>query len=97
MSREVVRYLFRDDISRDEVEATLVLSVMAVTALVGESAVQIDARCAMDPDRCMCVIDAGTETGRSIARVFAGLSTKEFGTEAFVVERVVVPVSPPAA
>ena len=35
-----------------------------------------------------CVVDAGTEVGRHIARIFTGFLTREFGEEAFKVERV---------
>lgn len=97
MSRDLVRYQFDSGVPRPEVEGTLLLAVLAVAALVGESAVQIDARYTLDHDRGICLIDAGTETGRSIAKVFTGLATQEFGADAFVVERVVVPVSSPAA
>jgi hypothetical protein len=34
-----------------------------------------------------CVIDAGTEVGRDIVRLFTGFAINEFGEEAFRVRR----------
>jgi len=33
-------------------------------------------------------VDAATDVGRAIARIFTGFLTREFGEEAFKVERV---------
>ncbi len=98
MSRDVVRYQFDSTVPSQEIEGTLLLAVLAVAALVGEAAVQIDARYTLDPERRLCVIDAGTDTGRSIAKVFTGLATTEFGAGAFMVERALASAaSSPAA
>ena len=97
MTRDVVCYRFASEVPLPEIEGTLLLAVLAVAALVGEAAVQIDGRYTLDPEQGVCLIDAGTETGRSIAKVFTGLANQEFGSSAFVVERVVAPVSSPAA
>lgn len=96
MSRELVRFDFDAGVPREELEGTLLLAVLAVGALVGEAAVQIDGRYTLDAQRGVCLIDAGTETGRSIAKVFTGLATREFGADAFVVERVVKQAAPAA-
>lgn len=90
MSRELIRFSFHADIARDELEGTLLLAVLAVAALVGEAAVQIEGKYTFDAARGVCLIDAGTDTGRSIAKVFTGLATKEFGADSFEVERVTV-------
>ena len=43
-----------------------------------------------------CVVDAATDVGRAIARIFTGFLTREFGEKAFKVERIAAapPVSP---
>ena len=47
-------------------------------------------------ENVLCVVDAATDVGRSIARIFTGFLSREFGEETFKVERVgdAHPVSP---
>ena len=50
----------------------------------------------LDNDKRSCVVDAATEVGGAIARIFTGFLTREFGEEAFKVERIAgaPPISP---
>ena len=87
MIRDVYRYVFADTTSMQAVEDTLLLSVMATEALHGRSGVNLDAEFSLDLQKRRCVVDAGTEVGRHIARIFTGFMTREFGEDAFKVER----------
>jgi hypothetical protein len=42
----------------------------------------------LDKKRRSCIVDATTEIGRDIARIFTGFLTREFGEDVFKVERV---------
>ncbi|KAA5541894.1 hypothetical protein FYK55_17000 [Roseiconus nitratireducens] len=91
MTTQVFRYEFAGDIDFAEVESSLVLSIMAVESLHGASEVRLDAAHAIDEDKRNCVIDASTEVGRDINRLFVGFLRREFGEDAFQVERLSEP------
>jgi hypothetical protein len=88
MTREHYRYVFAPAIPLEEVEASLVLALFAVESLHGEAQAFLDAGHFLDADRRACVIDAGSEVGRDLNRVFTGFLRREFGPDAFTVERI---------
>jgi hypothetical protein len=88
MPTDVYRYQFESAIPAAEVETTLVLSLFAVEALHGESQTRLDAGHALDAKKRAVVIDASTDVGRDLNRVFIGFVTREFGPGSFRVERV---------
>ena len=69
MKKDVVRYTFSQSVSMREAEETLLLAVLAVESLVGESTVRLDASFSVDTSQSACVIDASTDVGRAICRV----------------------------
>jgi hypothetical protein len=72
------------------VEAAIAVAVETVESLMGESIVRLDAGFTIDPERRACVVDASTEVGVAVVRVFTGLARKQFGERAFVVRRLPV-------
>lgn len=88
MTQEIYRYHFTSETPIDEVESTLLLAILATESLHGESQVRLDAAHFFDPTKRACVIDAGTPVGRDLNRLFTGFIDREFGPEAFTVERV---------
>ena len=93
----IYRYSFASSVQFEDVEASLVLAVIAVEGLHGESQVQLDAGHALDADKRQIVIDATTQVGRDLNRMFIGFVTREFGENAFEVERVDAPAVAVAA
>jgi hypothetical protein len=87
MNREVQRYTFKTSVPAGEVENTLLLAVMAVEGLHGQARVRLEAGYAFDAEKHTCVIEAGSEVGRDICRVFIGFAIREFGEAAFSVRR----------
>ncbi|MCC6678170.1 MAG: hypothetical protein IT436_13600 [Phycisphaerales bacterium] len=87
MSR-MMRYQFEPEVPFKQVEDALLLAVMAVEGLAGESAVRLDAAFNVNQSGRTCLIDAATEVGSAIARVFTGLVTREFGAGSFHVRPV---------
>lgn len=88
MTKEIYRYQFGDAVSSRDIEETLLLAVLAAECLHGQSRVRLDAAYCLDEDHRACVVDASTDVGRDISRVFTGFAIREFGEDAFQVKRV---------
>lgn len=88
MSQEVHRYKFEASAPADEIESTVLLAILAAEGLHGQSQVRLDASYAFDSEKRTCVIDASTDVGRDVSRIFAGFAIREFGEAAFTVTRV---------
>ncbi len=88
MKGDSYRYTFGADVPVEEVEASLVLSVFAAESLHGEAQVRLDAAHAFDAATRTCVLDAGTAVGKDLNRLFVGFLRREFGEQAFRVERL---------
>jgi hypothetical protein len=91
MTPDIYRYVFNAAVAMDEVEASLLLAVVAAESLHGESQVRLDASHYLDPIKRACVIDAATAVGRDVNRLFVGFLRREFGEDAFRVERLTEP------
>jgi hypothetical protein len=88
MCKEIYRYAFTQTVPIEDVEASLVLAVMATESLHGESQVRMDAAHYLDAASRACVIDASTPVGRDVNRLFIGFIRREFGEDSFNVSRV---------
>jgi len=88
MPTEVHRYTFHDIVPDEELEQTLLLSVLAVESLHGETRVRLDGRYCLNAKARDCVIDANTAVGRDLNRIFVGFLSREFGPASFRVRRV---------
>jgi hypothetical protein len=88
MAPEVYRYTFPPSVQVEDVEATLLLALWGAESLYGESQVRLDATHFLDAEQRACVIDAGTPVGRDVNRLFIGFVRREYGNNAFRVERV---------
>jgi hypothetical protein len=88
MSAEVYRYSIAACVPFEEVEASLLLAVMAAESLHGQAQVRLEAGHALDGDKRRLVIDAGTQVGRDLNRLFLGFVSREFGEDSFQVEHI---------
>lgn len=88
VTQDIYRYRFGESMALREAEDSLLLAVLAVESLYGRSPVRLDAAFCVDREKRSCVVDAGSEVGRAIARIFTGFLTRQFGEEAFRVERL---------
>ena len=91
MSKEVYRYLFGKNVPLDDVEESLLLAVLAVECLHGESRVRMDAGYYLDRKQRACVVDASTPVGQDVSKIFTGFCIREFGADSFKVERLTGP------
>jgi hypothetical protein len=97
MSKVLYRYTFMRDAPIDDIEASLVLAILATESLHGEAQTRLDAAHCFDSEKRSCVIDASTAVGRDLSRIFGGFLSREFGPESFCVERVEAPTAVTAA
>jgi hypothetical protein len=88
MTKELYRYIFKSDVPLEDLETSLLLAVLSAESLHGEAQVRLDAAHFFDRDQHACVIDASTPVGRDVNRLFVGFVRREFGEDAFRVERI---------
>lgn len=88
MTRTVYRYAFQPAVSLRAAEDSLALAIFAAESVHGETQVRLDAGYYFDETGHICVVDATTPVGETIAQVFTGFLRREFGDESFAVERV---------
>ena len=79
------RYNFKRHVDIDDVQDTLTLAILGAENLHGRARVRLDGSWKLDRQRRRCEIDASTEVGLDIARLFIGYLAQEFGERAFVV------------
>jgi hypothetical protein len=84
----IFRYTFRPEVPRAEVEASLLLALIAVEGLHGEAQTRLDAGHAIGGPFGACVIDGGTAVGGDLAKIFTAFLRREFGEDSFRVERL---------
>jgi len=88
MKRDIYRYTFKPEIPVQQIGDSLFLAVFASEGLHGRAQVRLDAAFFLDEKNRTCVVDATTPVGQSIAQIFTGFLAREFGEDAFTVERV---------
>ncbi|NQT19508.1 MAG: hypothetical protein HQ592_07375 [Planctomycetes bacterium] len=88
MNEQACRYQFEPKIPPRDIEETLQLAVLAAECLHGEARVRLDTSYSIDKDKHVYVVDASSDVGRDILRIFTGFATREFGEHAFSVHRV---------
>ena len=84
----VYKFSFNENVPGKEVEENLFWAVFNAESVFGKPKVRLDASFLFDRQKKVCVIDKTTEVGQHIAQIFTSLMTREFGEEAFKVERV---------
>ena len=93
MTREIYRYRFGPTARMQDVEEALLLAVLAVESLHGQSRVRMDASYCVDAEKRATVIDGSTSVGRDICRIFTVFAIREFGEAAFKVRRAGEPTA----
>ena len=88
MSAETYRHEIEEGVPFEEVAQSLALAVLGAECLLGESRVRLEAEFSIDEQERCCTVNAGTESGRQIARLFTGFLVKQFGEEGFWVQDV---------
>lgn len=87
MNHDTYKYRFDESVPAQELEDTFMLAMLAVESLHGRSRVRMESRFNLDKARRTCVIDASTDVGSDLARIFTGFATKEYGERSVLIER----------
>jgi len=87
MTRENYCYRFEPETDMGQVEEVLLLATMAAEGLLGRSQVHLDAAFKCEPSTYTAEVEAGTDVGDAIARIFTALLTTTIGETAFKVTR----------
>lgn len=88
MTADVFRFSIAPDVPLSEAELTLQLATFAAEGLFGAARVRLDFGYHLDPNRHAILLDGTKESGAAVVRIFTGLLLREFGEEAFRVDRV---------
>lgn len=88
MPQEQYSYTFPDEISIEDVRNSLFVAACAAEGVHGRSQLRLDATFRLDEEVRRCTVDATTPVGQTLARVFTELLAREFGEDAFTVERI---------
>lgn len=88
MNHEIYLFTFSEKVSFSEIEESMFLATMAAESLHGRSSLRMDAAFTLDAEKRTAAVDARTDVGRAIARIFTGFLTREFGEDKFKVDRV---------
>jgi len=88
MTARVFRFSFSPDVPLDEAEMTLQVATFAAEGLFGMARVRLDFAYHVDAPRGVLVVDGTHDVGAIVVHLFVGLLLREFGEEAFRVERV---------
>lgn len=84
----IYRFQFIDTIAIERIESVLLSAITSAESLHGSTQVRLDTAHYLDADGRRCVIDATTSVGRDINHLFVGHLDREFGPDAYSVERV---------
>jgi hypothetical protein len=82
------RYVFAPEVPFSDVRETLILALLAGEALHGSAQLRLDGVYRLDPPGRACEIAADTAAGRDLNKMFVNFAGREFGDDAFRVERV---------
>lgn len=88
MDKESYNYSFKPAADMSQVEEALLLATMAAEGLHGRARIQLDAAFRCDAKARTALVDASTEVGSAIARIFTALLSTTIGEPAFSVERI---------
>ncbi|MEX2388093.1 MAG: hypothetical protein WD534_09455 [Phycisphaeraceae bacterium] len=81
------RYIFDRGVCFSEVCDTLHMALLAVTSMHGQTRVRLECAFECDEPAHAVVIDAASELGRQLNEIFSGFVAREFGDDAFVIQR----------
>ncbi len=88
MTAPIFKFTLDPKLDMDDAESTLHLALFSVEGLYGGARMRTEASYQRLIDEHAIFVDAATDVGRSLVQVFTNLLSREFGENAFRVERV---------
>ena len=89
MMYKTYKYHFDETVHAQDLEGTFMLALLAIESLHGRSRVRMESRFTLDKISRTCIIDAATDVGSDLARIFTGFAMKEYGERSVKIERPV--------
>jgi len=93
MTTNLYYYEFAPNVPLEDLENSLQLALLATECLHGVAQTRLDVTIYFDRAQRACVIDAETQVGRDLHKLFAGFLRLEFGADAFRAARVHVQIT----
>lgn len=91
MTAGVYRFQLRPDVPLEDAEMTLQLAILAAEGLFGGARVRMEAGYRVDEPQRALQVDASTEVGSAVVRIFTAFLTREFGETRFAVRHTEAP------
>ena len=88
MTPTIYRFSFKDAVDLDDVEGSVLLAIFAAEGVHGRASVRLDTSYLLDTKRRVLVVDARTRVGVTVARILTAFLTREFGDDAYSIQRV---------
>jgi hypothetical protein len=85
MTKPQYIYQFREGAPLDEVGDLLFLAALAAESLHGRSSLRLDGTFLLEKEKRQCEVNAGSQVGRDLARIFTGFLVHQLGDKAFQV------------
>ena len=85
---ECYRYTFDELVPAEDIEAAYLLAVLSAESIHGETQVKLDEAHIFEPATRTCTVDASTDVGRDINRLFTGYVRREFEEGLFRIKRM---------
>lgn len=93
MTSDLYCYQFAPQVPIEDLENSLLLALLATESLHGVAETRLDVAIYFDRAQRACVIDAETQVGRDLNKLFIGFLRLEFGADAFRAARVRVQIT----
>ena len=88
MTQILYRYTFNSAVSVECIRSALLLAIVSVESLYGESQARLDIQHLLDEQKRACTVDASTRVGRDLNRLLIGYLRRELGETQFRVKRM---------
>lgn len=88
MARGMYRFELAAGVDQEEAERTLQLAVLGAEGLFGWARVRLDCGYRRELAGRALVVDATTEVGEAVVRLFTSFMIREFGEDSFAVRRL---------
>ena len=88
MTHDTYKYRFDESVPAQELEDTFMLAMLAVESLHGRSRVRMESRFNLDKARRTCVIDASTDAGYDLKRIFTVFAVEKYGAHSVKIEQI---------
>jgi hypothetical protein len=85
MLKQKYIYRFTEDAPIEEVGDILCLAALATESLHGRSSLRLDGTFLLEKEKRQCLVNAATQVGRDLARIFTGYLAEQIGEKAFKV------------